>query len=112
MIPKYIPFGRMQDEMSRLPTGYRIAFYDLYSLRAVAYPIGLHLVAKFVRRIWEWSLRYRFSKMELFVDERVHEAVIEERSFWEGKVEEAVNLRFTQAIAKNQARRRNEPCHD
>ena len=47
-----------------IPPWHRIAYRDCAQLCAVAYPIGLHLVMRFFRRVWEWSYRYKPSRLE------------------------------------------------
>jgi hypothetical protein len=47
-----------------IPCGYRIAYLDFPSRYAVAYPIGLHWIARAVRRAWELSYVYSPSRLE------------------------------------------------
>lgn len=61
MIRKYVQLGE------QTPAYYRIAWYDWFEYRGVAYPIGIHLMMKLLRRLWEWSHQYRPSKIEYAV---------------------------------------------
>src|SRR5690606_18860978 len=61
-----------------IPWGYRIAYRDVLSWHAVAYPIGIHLIARLVRRVWELSFRYRPSALENLIS-KATEAEIERR---------------------------------
>ena len=38
---------------ARIPPWHRIAYRDFFRDCAVAYPIGLHIVVKLCRRVWE-----------------------------------------------------------
>lgn len=59
-----------------IPRFYRIAYLDLCSFCYTCYPIGIHLIARIVRRIWEWSFCYRSSRIERIVER----AIAKERS--------------------------------
>lgn len=48
----------------RLPRGYRIAYLDFMRGRAAAYPIGIHLIVRLARRLWEATFRYSPSRLE------------------------------------------------
>ena len=50
---------RHVEDGERVPPWYRIAYEDVCARRRVAYPIGIHLVARFCRRVWGWSHRYK-----------------------------------------------------
>ena len=49
---------------ARIPPWHRIAYRDFGLDCAIAYPIGLHVVVKLCRRVWEWSYRYWPSRLE------------------------------------------------
>lgn len=49
---------------ARIPPWHRIAYRDFVLDCAIAYPIGLHLVVKLCRRVWEWSYRYTPSRQD------------------------------------------------
>lgn len=66
---------------SRIPPWHRIAYRDFFRDCAVAYPIGLHIVVKLCRRVWEWSYRYRPSRLEQML------ADIRKFSYREGHVD-------------------------
>jgi hypothetical protein len=42
-----------------LPRGYRFAWFDYVRGCYVAYPIGLHWIARSVYLVWTWTYRYR-----------------------------------------------------
>lgn len=47
-----------------VPRGYRIAHLVHSRPLYIACPIGLHLIARAIHRIWEWTLCYRPSRLE------------------------------------------------
>ncbi|MGD9645685.1 MAG: hypothetical protein AB7U73_08230 [Pirellulales bacterium] len=47
-----------------VPTGYRVAFYIAWLRLGACYPIGVHLIARWIHRVWEWSLHYQPSRLE------------------------------------------------
>lgn len=53
----------------------RIAYYNIDEQCAIAYPIGIHLLARWIRRIYEWSFKYKKSKFEKMLD----------KSFYQGR---------------------------
>lgn len=55
--------------LGKPPVGYRVAYFKYDRPINVYAPIGIHLAVRFVRRVWEWSLRYRPSKLEKMHDE-------------------------------------------
>src|SRR5579859_3103382 len=59
-------FERFTEEGERLPTGYAIAFVDFVIGRAVCYPVGIHLVVRWARAIWFWTVRHRPSRQERY----------------------------------------------
>ncbi len=61
-------------EGEQIPTGYRIAYRERIWGDTICYPIGVHLLARWVRRIWEQSFRYRPSKFEAILAEVAREA--------------------------------------
>lgn len=72
---------RHRHEGEMMPRGYRIAYMDHMRRRDVCYPIGIHLIARLIRRIHEWSYRYRPSAMERMVSKAVCNAR------WEAQME-------------------------
>lgn len=51
----------------RIPDYHRVAYYDCLTAYGYAYPIGLHIIVKWIRRFWEWSLIYNCSRLETYV---------------------------------------------
>jgi hypothetical protein len=54
-----------------MPRGYRVAYMDHMTRTDALYPIGIHLVVRFFRRLNEWSYHYRPSAMEKMVSKAV-----------------------------------------
>ena len=61
------------------PKYYRASYANFSSFSYACYPIGLHLLFRLKRRIWEWSCRYNSSKYEQAI----------RRAYMEGKREGA-----------------------
>ncbi len=47
-----------------IPPWFRFAYMDIFVDEMVIAPIGIHLLVRLYRRIWEWSYRYKPSKFE------------------------------------------------
>lgn len=67
---------------------YRVAYYLPYKDYYVLYPIGLHLIVRFVRRLWEWSFYYKLSKLESMLEERYETGRLDERRQQEAEMRE------------------------
>jgi hypothetical protein len=74
-----VRFKKTVNEGEIRPVGYRAAYANFASFSFACYPIGLHLIFRLKRRIWEWSCRYSPSKFEK----------MQRRAFMEGKREGA-----------------------
>lgn len=61
------------------PRFYRVAWFDFMRGYDVCYPIGIHLIARGIRRLWEWSHRYNESKLELLVCDATGKALERDR---------------------------------
>jgi len=64
-----IPMERLAHGQS-LPDKYRIAYYEHDTFMAVAYPIGIHLIVKYVKRFLDWTTVYSMSKLERLLFEQ------------------------------------------
>lgn len=53
-----------------IPSTHRVAYYDFLRDFAICYPVGIHLLVRLARRIWEWSFKYSPSKMEMKMREQ------------------------------------------
>lgn len=53
---------------TEFPKWHRVAYLKYNCAVTVLYPIGIHLLVRWKRRLWEWSLRYRPSRHELEMD--------------------------------------------
>lgn len=58
----------------KMPVGYRVAYLRYDTNTFVLCPIGLHLLVRWVRRVWEWSFQYRPSAFERAMDRIRYEA--------------------------------------
>ena len=75
-------------QFEQIPQGYRIAYLDAHR-QGIAYPIGLHLLVRFVRRCWEWSFRYRPSTLENRINKAISEAENQARRQYKRDLERA-----------------------
>lgn len=69
--------GRPINAGTLIPTLYRIARRDERTNISYCYPIGIHLLFKYPRRLWMWSFRFRPSAMERHIEEKVKKKVKE-----------------------------------
>ncbi len=74
---------RRVNECERIPSWHRIAYYDVMRRQSVCLPIGLHLIARAIRRIWEWSHAYRPSRLEKMLIEAKRKGQREGEKWWE-----------------------------
>lgn len=67
----------------QVPRWYRVAYWDVPYQETVCCPVGLHLLVRLCRRLWEWSYAYRPSWMESLLSEAWHRGVQQEREYHE-----------------------------
>lgn len=51
----------------RPPRGYRLAYENLWKRERVCYPIGIHLIAMAIHRIWELTFWWSPSRLERLI---------------------------------------------
>lgn len=71
----WLPFikatGRPLSYGMIIPLFYRVAYRDERTNVSYCYPIGIHLLVKYPRRLWFWSFRWRPSGMEKHIESEV-----------------------------------------
>ena len=75
---------------ARIPRFHRIAYRDIAMQWAVCFPIGLHFIVRFFRRVWEWSHRYRPSDFE----KRLAEVRLEVMREWTSRLADLARERL------------------
>jgi len=70
----------------RIPRFYRVAYEDWFTWSVYAYPVGVHWLARWARRLHELSYRYRASKMEEVIAEAKRQAYSRGRQAGEAAV--------------------------
>lgn len=56
----------------RMPRWYRMAYFSWSDRCYIVAPIGIHLLVRIKRRLWEWSFIYRPSRLEVQMRAAVH----------------------------------------
>lgn len=83
-------------QCEEIPRGYRVAYCDYWRDVDICYPIGIHWIARMIRRIWEWSLNSKPSKHELYMFK------------FEAEILERGRESRRQELARQEARHRRE----
>lgn len=68
-MPGALMFLKRVPHFGKCPWGYRWAYMDYCRLTAVAAPIGLHWIVKWIHRLWELSYAYNKSDLEKLLEE-------------------------------------------
>lgn len=76
---RFTRYKRLMGE--RMPRGYRTAWYNYDMQFDACYPIGIHLIARWIHRIWEWTYLYNPSKLESLLIEAANKARRSERAY-------------------------------
>lgn len=56
-----------------IPRGFRVAYYDIMNHVGHCYPIGLHLVVMFIRRLWQISYWWSPSRLDRLIQKAIEE---------------------------------------